>query len=57
MGQTIDFLLSAERDKRAAKRFFRRALGRENTRHPREIVTDRLPGRGTPLPSPRPRAA
>src|SRR3712207_366604 len=42
MGQTIDFLLSAKRDKKAAKRFFRRALGRENTRHPREIVTDRL---------------
>ena len=40
--QTIDFLLSAKRDKRAARRFFRRALGRQNTRHPREIVTDRL---------------
>ncbi len=38
----IDFLLSATRDKRAAKRFCRRALGRTNTRHPREIVTDRL---------------
>ena len=41
-GQTIDFLLSAKRDKQAAKRFFRRALGRDNTRHPRTIVTDRL---------------
>src|SRR5918993_5849016 len=41
-GQTIDFLLSAKRDKRAAERFFRRALGRENTRHPRTVVTDRL---------------
>jgi transposase, IS6 family len=41
-GQTIDFLLSARRDKAAARRFFRRALGRANTRHPREIVTDRL---------------
>src|SRR5829696_9886380 len=41
-GQTIDFLLSAKRDKKAAKRFFRQALGRENTRNPREIVTDRL---------------
>src|SRR3954452_470861 len=28
-GQTIDFLLSAKRDKKAAKRFFTRALGRE----------------------------
>jgi transposase-like protein len=41
-GQTIDFLLSAKRDKKAAKRFFRQALGREHTRNPREIVTDRL---------------
>ena len=41
-GQTIDFLLSAKRDKKAAKRFFKRALGREHTRNPREVVTDRL---------------
>ena len=41
-GQTIDFLLSARRDKKAAKRFFRRALARGNTRHPRTLVTDRL---------------
>jgi transposase, IS6 family len=38
----IDFLLSAKRDKAAARRFFRRALARENTRHPRTVVTDRL---------------
>src|SRR4051812_50142577 len=41
-GQTIDFLLSAKRDKQAAKHFFRRALGRDNTRNPRTVVTDRL---------------
>ncbi len=41
-GQTIDFRLSATRDKKAAKRFFRQALGRDNTRHPRAVVTDRL---------------
>ena len=41
-GQTIEFMLSAKRDKRAAKRFFRKALGRKNTRDPREVVTDRL---------------
>ncbi len=41
-GQTIDFLLSAKRDKQAARRFFRQALGRDNTRNPRTIVTDRL---------------
>jgi transposase-like protein len=31
-GQTIDFLLSAKRDKKAARRFFKRALGREQSR-------------------------
>jgi transposase, IS6 family len=41
-GQTIDFLLCGKRDKRAAKRFFRRALGRESVRNPRSVVTDRL---------------
>ena len=38
----IDFMLSAKRNKKAARRFFRQALGRDNTRHPRTIVTDRL---------------
>src|SRR3954454_22283844 len=41
-GQTIEFMLSAKRDKKAAKRFFRKALGRDNTRNPRTVVTDRL---------------
>jgi transposase-like protein len=41
-GQTIDFLLSAMRDKAATRRFFRKALGRGNTRYPRTVVTDRL---------------
>src|SRR4051794_14437490 len=41
-GQTIDFLLSATRDRKAAKRFFKQALGRKHTRNPREVVTDRL---------------
>ena len=41
-GQTIDFLLSAKRDKKAAKRFFKRALVCGNVRHPRTVVTDRL---------------
>jgi transposase-like protein len=30
-GQIIDFLLNAKRDTKAAKRFLKRALGRENT--------------------------
>src|ERR671912_25171 len=37
-----DSQLSATRDKKAAKRFFRQALARENVRHPRTVVTDRL---------------
>jgi transposase-like protein len=41
-GRTIDFLLSAKRDKKTAERFFRRALARDNTPNPREVVTDRL---------------
>jgi transposase, IS6 family len=41
-GQTVDFLLGAKRGNRAAKRYFRRALGREDTRDPRLVVTDRL---------------
>ena len=41
-GQTIEFMFSAKRDKKAAKRFFRKALGQQNTRNPREVVTDRL---------------
>ena len=41
-GQTVDFLLSAKRDKKAAKRFLRRVLARDNTRNPRTVVTDRL---------------
>jgi transposase-like protein len=31
-----------KQDKKAARRFFRPALARENTRNPRTIVTDRL---------------
>src|SRR3954447_7605223 len=35
-------LLIAKRDKKAARRFFKQALGRKHTRNPREVVTDRL---------------
>ena len=34
--------MTAELIKEAARRFFQKALGRENTRNPRVIVTDRL---------------
>jgi IS6 family transposase len=40
-GATIDFLLSAERDTTAAKRFLAKALGGANHPHPRVINTDK----------------
>ena len=42
MNPGIDFPLSATRDKLAAQSFFRRALGRNNIRTPRTVVTDRV---------------
>lgn len=39
-GQTIDFLLNETRSKRAAKRFFRQALGQSHVTHPRVINVD-----------------
>jgi transposase-like protein len=41
--QTIDFLLSANRDAEAAKRFFRKALGQPHTVNPRTITVDKNP--------------
>ena len=43
LGQTIDFLLSAQRDAAAAKRFFRKALGQPRTANPRTITGDKDP--------------
>jgi transposase-like protein len=42
-GQTIDFLLSSQRDAAAAKRFFRKALAQPHTVHPRTITLDKNP--------------
>ena len=42
-GQTIDFLLTARRDVRAAKRFFRKALSGPGNPHPRVINVDKNP--------------
>lgn len=42
-GQTIDFLLNETRNARAAKRFFRKALGRPNVCKPRVINVDQNP--------------
>ena len=43
LGQTIDFLLSAQRDASAAKRFFRKALAQPHTVNPRTITVDKNP--------------
>ena len=40
-GQTLDFLLNETRSTRAAKRFFRRVLGRPNISAPRVINVDK----------------
>jgi len=42
-GQTIDFLLTARRDARAAKRFFRKMLSEPGNPHPRVINVDKNP--------------
>ena len=43
-GNTIDFLLLANRDTNAAKRFFRKALKASHTSGPRVINVDGNPG-------------
>ena len=43
LGQTIDFLLSAQRDAATAKRFFRRALAQPHTVNPHTITVDKNP--------------
>jgi transposase-like protein len=43
MGQTIDFMLSAKRDARAAKRFFRKMLKAASHSSPRVINIDKNP--------------
>jgi len=42
-GQTLDFLLNETRSTRAAKRFFRKALGRPHITTPRVINVDKNP--------------
>jgi transposase, IS6 family len=37
-GKTIDFFVSANRDKKAAKEFFRKALGSSHNQQPRVIT-------------------
>ena len=40
-GNTLDFMLSAKRDSKAAARFFRKVLKAQHTRTPRVITVDR----------------
>lgn len=47
MGNTLDILVTGKRDKRAAKRFFRKLL-RSHTK-PRVVVTDNLQSYGAAL--------
>lgn len=42
-GQTLDFMLSAKRDAKAAKRFLKRALKARHTATPRVINVDKMP--------------
>jgi len=40
-GDTIDFMLSAKRDRKAAKRFFKKVLGSNHNQMPRVITVDK----------------
>jgi transposase, IS6 family len=42
-GNTIDFMLSAKRNRKAAKRFFKKALSSNHNQIPREITVDKNP--------------
>ena len=42
-GNTIDFMLSAKRNKKAAKRFLKKALGSKHNQVPRTITVDKNP--------------
>ena len=41
MGNTLDFMLSAKRDGKAAERFFRKVLKAEHTQVPRVVTVDK----------------
>jgi transposase-like protein len=42
-GNTIDFMLSAKRNRKAAKRFLKKALGSNHNQIPRVITVDKNP--------------
>ena len=43
VGDTIDFMLSAKRNRKAAKRFFKKALSSSHNQIPRVITVDKNP--------------
>jgi transposase-like protein len=43
VGDTLEFLLTSKRDKKAAKRFFKKMLGNNHTAAPRVISVDKNP--------------
>ena len=43
-GNTLDFMLSAKRDAKAAKRFLRKVLNASHTIEPRVITVDKIAG-------------
>ncbi len=52
LGNTLDLMLSAKRDARAAERFFRKALKASHNQEPRVINLDTVDkGRRTPAPN------
>ena len=42
-GNTVNFMLSAKRDRKAAKRFFKKALSSNHNQIPRVITVDKNP--------------
>jgi len=40
-GNTLEFMLSAKRDSKAAKRFLRKVLGAKHTQAPRAIAVEK----------------
>jgi len=42
-GDTIDFMLSSKRNRKAAKRFFKKVLSSNHNQTPREITVDKNP--------------
>lgn len=42
-GNTLDFLLTEKRNKKAAKRFFKKMLGNKHTVNPRVLTVDKNP--------------